>query len=92
MEVPVYSIKGKASKKSAKLPDAFNDPDIVISKGPVSPFKASIGLIFSALLAGINPTKRLNPSIKANENINCTKLTVGLINGKSDPLNFTSRI
>ena len=26
MEVPIYSIKGKASKKSAKLPDAFNEP------------------------------------------------------------------
>ena len=26
MEVPIYSIKGKASKKSTKLPDAFNEP------------------------------------------------------------------
>ena len=26
MEVPIYSIKGKASKKSAKLPDAFSEP------------------------------------------------------------------
>ena len=26
MEVPIYSIKGKASKKSAQLPDAFSEP------------------------------------------------------------------
>ena len=26
MKVPIYSIKGKASKKSATLPDAFNEP------------------------------------------------------------------
>ena len=26
MEVPIYLIKGKASYKSAKLPDAFSEP------------------------------------------------------------------
>src|SRR5690606_16168243 len=51
-----------------------------------SSLNASMGLIFTALLAGKSPMSTLSPTINKNEMMNWGMLIMGFTNGKSSPL------